>query len=35
MTSDARSLARQLPHGLADLFYEQAAIKTELETRLV
>jgi ATP phosphoribosyltransferase regulatory subunit len=34
MTSDARSQARQLPHGLADLFYEQAAIKTELETRL-
>jgi len=34
MISDARSQARQLPHGLADLFYEQAAVKTELETRL-
>jgi ATP phosphoribosyltransferase regulatory subunit len=34
MTSDTRFQARQLPHGLADLFYEQAAIKTELESRL-
>ena len=34
MISDARSQARQLPHGLADLFFEQAALKTELETRL-
>ena len=34
MANDARSRARQLPHGLADLFYEQAALKTELENRL-
>lgn len=28
------SIERQLPHGVADLYFEQAARKTQLETRL-
>ena len=34
MTPEENSLARQLPHGLTDMFFEQAAVKTWLETAL-
>jgi len=34
MPPDESSLARQLPHGLTDMFFEQAAVKTWLETVL-
>ena len=34
MLYDQTSLARQLPHGLTDLFFKEAAAKTELEGTL-